>query len=287
MPNLTLEQWSQLAEVAVTLVASLGIVTSLWMSVKALREVQKDRDLRHKPYLAFNPGAGIVPVEFVHRGRALPGVDRRYAEQVLASIPRDAESVAIKDEQVQVTEKGALHQKSGVDTEDGSSLPNKTPPLASYCDCCGSPEEGSELVRPLHYGRLKNYGLGPALATHIRWVPEKVTIGAESFKIDERKLREPVYSYQLNTMPASPQHIEPNGEGEAQLTRLPAFIAKDFEKKVTVVVGRLVITCKDIFGRNHLAIQEFRIRTDYSREQPHLLVTFSDILGHDEEHGVK
>lgn len=247
MPNLTLEQWSQLAPLAIALVAFLGIGTSMWMSVRALREVEKDRYLRYKPYLAFAPGGRIVPVEFVRQGRAVPGVDRRYAEQALANIPKDTESVAIKHEQVKVT------------------------------------EEGRELVRPVFYGRLKNYGVGPALVTNVRWVPEEITIGAESFEIDECKLREPVYSLELNTMPASPQHIESNGE--AELTRLPTFIAKDVDKKVTVVVGRLTITCKDIFGRDHLAIQKFRIGTEYSREQPHLLFTFGDILHHAEDHG--
>jgi hypothetical protein len=78
--------------VGATLITFVGIVASLYVSVRAIREVTRDRELRHKPYLAFEPGAESLPIEFVRQGRAVPGVDRAYAERALSNIPGDAES---------------------------------------------------------------------------------------------------------------------------------------------------------------------------------------------------
>jgi hypothetical protein len=155
-----------------------------------------------------------VRVEFVCRGRAVPGVNPVYAAQALADLPDDGESVDLwKDE--------SQH-----------------------------PDWDLEMVEPNFYGALKNHGLGPALDTRVTWIAEEVWVGNERFNVDERERTEPVYSTELNSMPAVPMHIEPGGE--AELTRLPMFIGKDLEKKVSVVAGRLSIACKDIFGVKHL-----------------------------------
>jgi len=126
------------------------------------------------------------------------------------------------------------------------------------------------------YGCLKNYGLGPALATEVIWIPQKIWIGSESFSIDEKKLSEPIYSSGLNSMPALPEHILP--EQQAELSRLPSFIVLDYEKKIKRVDGVLSIEYEDVFGEKHKTVQLFRVFTHYDNEKPQITVTFSDIV---------
>jgi hypothetical protein len=38
MPDLTLSEWSDLAQVCATLIGFTGIIVSIWLSIKALRE---------------------------------------------------------------------------------------------------------------------------------------------------------------------------------------------------------------------------------------------------------
>jgi len=68
----------------------------MWLSVRALREVQKDRKVRQMPHLAFDVGGGSYPIEFVKVGRAVLGIDRECAEEVFSDIPEDAESIDLK-----------------------------------------------------------------------------------------------------------------------------------------------------------------------------------------------
>lgn len=131
-------------------------------------------------------------------------------------------------------------------------------------------------VKPLWIGRMKNYGLGPALATHVTWIPKEIWIGAEKFFINKEKLSEPLYSAVLNKMPAVPQHLLP--ANEAGLPRFPVFIEKDYEKKITRTNGILRIEYKDVFGTNMVTEQEFYLFTGYKEEEPWVHVTFSDII---------
>jgi hypothetical protein len=228
MPDLTLSEWSDLAQVCATVIGFTGIIVSIWLSVRALREVERDRKLRHKPYLAFEQGGHRLPVKFVRGGSFIPGVNRTYADKVLGHLPTDGESVVI-----------------------------------------AHPEHEGR-IKPILYGHLKNYGAGPALSTAVTWMPKQIWIGNESFTIDERKQREALYSRELNEMPTIPSHIEPGAE--AKLSRLPAFIIKDYEKKITRVDGELIIECRDIFGLSHRAVQEFHSFVEY-REQPPVFST--------------
>jgi hypothetical protein len=196
--------------------------------------VERDRKLRHKPYLAFDQRGHRLPIKFVRGGYFVPGVNQPYAEKVLRHLPADGESVVI-----------AHPEKEG-------------------------------RIKPILYGHLKNYGTGPALSTAVTWRPKQIWIGNESFTIDERKQQEALYSGGLNHMPTIPSHIEP--AAEAKLSRLPAFIVKDYEKKITQVDGELIIECKDIFGQNHRAVQEFHSFTEYGEQPPSFHVTFSDLV---------
>jgi len=135
-------------------------------------------------------------------------------------------------------------------------------------------EDGS--IKSIRIGRLKNYGLGPAISTRVTWIPQKVWVGSESFEIDYKKLIEPIYNPSLNTMPSIPSHISPNEEGG--LSRLPTFIEKDVEKKLTKVEGLLQIEAKDVFDTKIITEQKFYLFTGYKEEIPWVHVTFSDII---------
>lgn len=131
-------------------------------------------------------------------------------------------------------------------------------------------------LNKVDFGKLKNYGLGPALETEIVWQPERVKIGSEEFVIDKRKLSEAVYSTELNTIPAWDSHILPGSD--TGVTRLPTFIEKDFEKKISEVQGILEISCKDVYGKKHVTTQRFFISTKYKNAPPCVLVTFGDLI---------
>ncbi len=125
------------------------------------------------------------------------------------------------------------------------------------------------------YGNLRNYGPGPAIHAKITWIPEEIWLGSEKFRLDRDKLSEVKYSKELNTIPASPGHILPNQTSE--FFRLPAFINRDFEKKVTKVTGVIEITCFDLFKQPHTTRQRFYLFTGYNDDPAHIHFTFSDI----------
>lgn len=232
MSNTVLTNYATVAQMVLPLITLVGIVISMWLSVKALREVQTDRKLRQKPHLAFDVGGGAYKIEFKKSGKAVLGIDPRYAQEVFKDIPQDAESVSLMT------------------------------------------GKGGEIIQK--YGKLKNYGMGPALSTEVFWIPRKVQVGAEVFEITEEKLLEPQYSRELNCIPASPSHI-PASE-TAEFFRLPTFIQKDFEKKIKGVEGILEMRCEDIFGGSHTTYQEFFIFTDYKSDDPNIHITFGDVL---------
>lgn len=228
---MTLDQYNALAQIVLTGITLAGILVSMWLSVRALREVQVDRRLRQTPHLAFECGGIQLPIKFENVGKAIPGVDPAVVEKAFAHLPDDVESVRLR---------------------------------------LGEPGQA------LFYGRLKNYGLGPALSVRVTWVPHEIWIGSEKSTIVQPNLSEPTYHQSFNTMPTIPSHIIP-GE-QAQLSRLPTFIDKDFEKKLKRVDGILEIACNDVFKNNHTSMQEFIIFTEYSSsESPYVHVTFGDL----------
>lgn len=234
MSDLTLQDWSAIAQIALTIATVTGVLASLFMSIRALREIQKDRRQRQQPHLAFESRGYRRDIEFVKAGYAIPGINPSYAAKVFSDIPKDAESVRIKDHK----------DRDGVE-------------------------------HPCFYGQLQNYGLGPALETRVAWVPETLTIGTESFSLNSEKLNEPRYSRNLNSLPPWATHIPP-GE-HTELTRLPTFIEKDFEKKVSQVEGVLEISCKDVFGSTHTVRQDFYVATEYAGAKPHVTLSFGSV----------
>lgn len=234
MENLTLTEWSDVANVVIALFTIIGIIVSLYFSRKALKEVQKDREHSQRPWLAFEGGGYRIPIHFVKAGKRIPGKNPEYVEAVLASLPDEAESNRFES----ITEDGDLRK----------------------------------------IGKLVNYGVGTALEAEVLWIPKTIKIGSEEFEIDERKLAEPLYSEALNTSPAVPENILP--KEESGLTGLPAFIEKDFQKKISEVEGVLEITYRDTYNKIHTTKQLFFMATNYQEKDngPWIHVTFRDVL---------
>lgn len=236
MTNTTGVDYIGIAAIILPVVTLIGIIVSMWLSVKALREVQIDRRIRHMPHLAFELGGEMLAIQFEKTGTNVSGIDRGYAKKVFKDIPENSESISLKTKKL---------------------------------------ENGREQVIS-EYGKLRNYGTGPALSTEVTWIAKKVKVGVEDFKITEDKLKEPRYSGQLTCIPASPNSIMP---GEiASFFRLPTFIQKDFEKKIKEVEGVIEIKCTDILGGNQSTIQEFRIFTDYESSEPSIVITFGHVI---------
>lgn len=126
---------------------------------------------------------------------------------------------------------------------------------------------------------VRNVGLGPAFCGRITFIPRRIKIGSDSFQITQAKLREPLYSRALNTIPLTPSNIAP-GEA-AQFFRLPTFINKDVEKKIEEVTGVVELECEDAFGNSSMKRQSFRIHTSYKSES--LVLTFSGPVDDEEE----
>ena len=239
MEDLPLADWGIISQLGIAAFTVVGVIASLYVSNRALREVTSDRHQRQKPHLAFDRGGYRYPVEFVKAGKSIPGINPNHVAKVFSDLPDDAESVRLKD----------------IPLGDGK-------------------------IDPIRVGKLRNYGMGPALETSVTWVPNMIWIGEEQFNIDDQKLSEPVYNKSLNTMPSIPRHILP-GE-KSRLSRLPTFIEKDIDKKITRVDGLLHINSVDVFQHSHLFKQEFHMFTGYNEALPWVHVTFGDMVnGHD------
>jgi len=91
-----LTEYSMIAQIVLSIVSFVGIVTSIWLSVRALREVQTDRKLRQRPYLGFEIGGYDIPIEFQRAGRTIPGIDPDFVKKMFPDIPEDAESIRIR-----------------------------------------------------------------------------------------------------------------------------------------------------------------------------------------------
>lgn len=99
MSDLGLTEYSMWAQILFSIVSLVGIVTSMWLSIKALREVQTDRKLRQRPYLGFEIGGYDIPVEFRKAGKTIPRIDPDFVKKVFSDMPDDAESIRLKQKE--------------------------------------------------------------------------------------------------------------------------------------------------------------------------------------------
>src|SRR5436190_21938754 len=84
------------AQVLIAGMTTLGVLTSMVLSIAALREVREDRQLRHAPFLVFDSGGWDLPVSFVKAGSAVPGMAPKVAARYFGSLGSDAESVRLR-----------------------------------------------------------------------------------------------------------------------------------------------------------------------------------------------
>lgn len=91
-----LAEYSMVAQIVLSIISFVGIITSIWLSMKALREVQTDRKLRQRPYLGFDIGGYDIPIEFQKAGRTIPGIDPDFVKKMFPDIPEDVESIRTK-----------------------------------------------------------------------------------------------------------------------------------------------------------------------------------------------
>ena len=228
---MNLANWADLAQIIMAAIAFLAIIASILFSIFTLKEARLDRRFRSMPHLAFEAGGFLSYIKFEKAGKTCPGFNPRYVETIFPNLPKDAESVRLKE---------------------------------------GDDQKSS------YYGRLKNYGPGTALEVEVLWIFQEMWLGPESFISNKEKLLDPLYNKTMNTIPSSPSHIL-SGQ-EASLFRVPTFIEKDYEKKVTRVKGTLEISCKDIFGIRHITLQKFHILTNYKDKFPYVIFTFGDLI---------
>lgn len=99
MNGTSLSDYAALAQIVLTIITTVGIIASIWLSVRSLREVQMDRQLRQTPHLAFERGGNVVPVQFARAGKTIPGINPVYVEKMFPHLPVDAEAIRIRHEQ--------------------------------------------------------------------------------------------------------------------------------------------------------------------------------------------
>ncbi len=214
---------AQIAQVIATLLTGVGVIVSLWLGVRSLKELQSDRAERARPYLLFQMGPHFIGTQR-REIWGIPGINPQYARSVLGSQ-------------------------------------------------AGKPS----IVPRLKWGRLVNYGNGPALRTKVQIISYQVKIKGETFSIEPKKWEQPPYTLGLNTIPASPGNILP-GE-EASLFRIPTPIVTDFDRKLSELDCVIRLSCSDTLGVRH---NFFQGSTFYVGEpengDPEVRVTFRDEL---------
>ena len=241
MQKPTLTDWTSIAQIIGTFLTLFGIMISLYYTRRALEEIQKDREINHLPFLYFEPGGYQYPIKFKNIGNRIPGIEPSSANKILSYLPNDKESVLLD---MKVDEKGVIE-------------------------------------KVITIGNLKNYGVGPAFTIYVKWIPQKIYFGNDGFEVGSKKLEEPIYRDDLNTMPCMQGNLLPNES--SGIVRLPLFIEKDYERKISRVDGVFEITCKDIFNKNHKFIQNYYLFTNYNgeegkqRDKPSVHITFLDI----------
>jgi hypothetical protein len=98
MTSLNLVDLASVAQVAISIFTVVGVISSLYFSIRALREVQMDRRQKQRPHLSFVSGGYRYPITFVKAGKRIPGVDPKSVERYFPDLSEDAESVRLKSE---------------------------------------------------------------------------------------------------------------------------------------------------------------------------------------------
>ncbi len=98
---MTLEQWAileSISQIAIALLTLVAVITSLYMSIRAIKEVQIDRSVSRAPFLAFKSGGQRHLIEFF----TIP--DDKWYENRLTDI-KNPEHIRLKVESDEIIEK--------------------------------------------------------------------------------------------------------------------------------------------------------------------------------------
>lgn len=74
-------------------ITAVGILFSLFVSIRTLKEIRRDRVLTQKPFLVFKQGGYVDKVLFEHAGKSSPGFDINYMKKILKDLPDDSISI--------------------------------------------------------------------------------------------------------------------------------------------------------------------------------------------------
>ncbi len=168
----------------------------------------------------------------------------------------------------------------GIDPEAAERLLSRYPANMESVLIKADVDADGAIKNRIDIGRLKNYGAGPAFSVKIHWVPKRVYFGKDSFPIDKEKQKEPLYRPGANIVSAAQSNLLP--KEETGIVKLPLFIIKDYEKKISQVDGELLISCNDVFGKKRTFVQKFYLFTGYhgdptrSVKDPYVHITFLD-----------
>ena len=95
---MTLNEWSSLVQIILVAITAVGIITSMYLSVKALREVQIDRKQRQKPHLGLSLFGMQVPIEFkkIPPRMLFRFMPNNLATKLMTDLPENAKCVSTK-----------------------------------------------------------------------------------------------------------------------------------------------------------------------------------------------
>jgi hypothetical protein len=124
------------------------------------------------------------------------------------------------------------------------------------------------------WGKLRNYGLGPAINTRISLIPYRVFIGKDVFVIDDTKRTEFPYQELYNSFQATPSHLAVGGEG--QFGRLPTPIVVDYKRRITRLDCVIKIEYEDLYANKFSKFEGLRVFAKDLEDpsNPAVLLTF-------------
>jgi len=89
---LTIADWVQIAS---TVVTATGVLASLYIGVANIFEIKRQREQAIEPFLLFDIGGHIVPVEY-RDSSAIPGINPEHARQLTKGRPKGPNSMEAK-----------------------------------------------------------------------------------------------------------------------------------------------------------------------------------------------
>jgi len=164
-------------------------------------------------------------------------------------------------------------QKIAVELSDANGIPGIDLAMASQLTK-NKPAGENRVDVKNHWGRLRNYGLGPALNTRISVMSYRVFIDDQVFTIDDTKRKDFPYNERLNSIPASPSHLAVGQE--AEFRRLPTPIVVDYKRRISRLDCVVKIIYEDVYANAYSKFQGLRVFCDQISDSsdPAIILTF-------------